>query len=126
MLEACKAIRPHDYERWQRLLTGLWFLGIRISEALGGSLEASDAGFGIDLGGLYPAFRIFGEAQKTGRDQICPIAPDGASSFCRLPKISDEALFLISPAQILLQERICLTSALLGSSQNWTSGGGGC
>ena len=85
MLEACKAIRPHDYERWQRLLTGLWFLGIRISEALALSWD-SDAGFGIDLGGLYPAFRIFGEAQKNGQDQICPIAPDGAEFLLQTPQ----------------------------------------
>jgi integrase len=75
MIEAVSKVRPHDSAAWVRYLTGLWLSGLRLAESLKLSWEP-DAPFSIDLTGRRPVFRIYGEAQKSGRDQLLPMTPD--------------------------------------------------
>jgi integrase len=77
MLLAVPKVRPHDAPAWGRYLTGLWLSGLRRSESLVLSWDQDDP-FQVDLTGRRPAFRIYGEAQKSGRDEILPMTPDFA------------------------------------------------
>ena len=77
LLLAVSKVRPHDAPAWVHYLTGLWLSGLRLEESLALSWEP-DAPFHADLTGRRPAFRIFGEAQKSGRDEILPMTPDFA------------------------------------------------
>jgi len=76
LLLATPKVRKHDAPNWQRLLTGLWLSGLRLGEAV--ALSWDDGPFQIDLSGRHPAFRIQGDAQKSGRAEICPATPDFA------------------------------------------------
>ncbi|MCC6126006.1 MAG: site-specific integrase [Pirellulales bacterium] len=77
LLAAVPKIRPLDAPAWQAYLTGLWLSGLRLSESLVLSWDA-EAPFAVDFSGRRPVFRIRGEAQKSGRDEILPMTPDFA------------------------------------------------
>jgi integrase len=77
-------VRRLEPEKWQRLLEGLWLSGLRISEALALSWD-QDADIAVWLTGKYPKLRIWGEAQKSGQDQLLPITPDFAESLLAVP-----------------------------------------
>ena len=77
MIAAVPRVRPQNPAAWVNYLTGLWLSGLRLSESLKLSWDA-DAPFSIDLTGRRPVFRIYGEAQKSGRDQLLPMTPDFA------------------------------------------------
>jgi len=77
MLMVVPKVRPGDAAAWQRYLTGLWLSGLRLTESLELSWDY-EAPFCIDLAGRRPVFRIHGEAQKSGRDEILPMTPDFA------------------------------------------------
>ena len=77
-------VRPDDVAVWVRYLTGLWLSGLRLEESLSLSWE-QEAPFLVDLTGRRPAFRIYGEAQKSGRDQILPMTPDFAQFLAVTP-----------------------------------------
>ncbi|MCG2683984.1 MAG: site-specific integrase [Planctomycetales bacterium] len=76
LLAAVPNIRKHDAPDWQRLLNGLWLSGLRLGEAV--ALDWYEGPFSVDLGGKHPRFRILGEAQKSGRDEVLPMTPDFA------------------------------------------------
>jgi len=77
--------RRQTVEAWKRYLTGLWLSGLRLGESLALSWEL-DAPFAIDLSGRRPRFRILGEAQKSGRDELLPLTPDAAAFFLATPE----------------------------------------
>ncbi|MBN2577647.1 MAG: tyrosine-type recombinase/integrase [Pirellulales bacterium] len=77
MMAAVPKVRPVDPEAWERFLRGLWLSGLRLNESLRLSWDF-DAPFAVDLSGRRPVFRIKGEAQKSGQDQLLPMAPDFA------------------------------------------------
>ena len=85
MLKACKSVRPHDYQVWQRYIEGLWLSGLRLDESLVVSWD-SDSSFAIDLSGKHPRFRISADAQKSGKDQFLPLTPDFAEWLLRTPE----------------------------------------
>lgn len=72
-----RIIRPRDYRQWCRFLTGLWLSGLRLSEAIRLTWDASD--FAVDLSGQYPRFRIRAAGQKRRKDQLLSITPDFAA-----------------------------------------------
>ncbi len=76
LLLAVRKVRPQDAPAWERLLTGLWLSGLRLGEAV--VLTWDDGPFAVDLTGRHPRFRILGEAQKSGRDELLPMTPDFA------------------------------------------------
>ena len=85
MLAAVPKIRPKDSAEWQRYLTGLYLGGLRLGESVALSWDA-DAPFAVDLSGRHPRFRIKGEAQKSGRDELTPMTPDFAEFILRTPE----------------------------------------
>jgi integrase len=62
----------------------LWLSGLRLGEALALSWNR-EAPFQADLTGRRPAFRIYGEAQKSGRDEVLPMTPDFAQFLAETP-----------------------------------------
>jgi len=85
MLAAVPKIRPKDSAEWQRYLTGVWLSGLRLGESVALSWDA-DAPFAVDLSGRHPRFRIKGEAQKSGRDELTPMTPDFATFLLETPE----------------------------------------
>ena len=45
-----------------------------------------EAPFQVDLTGRRPAFRIYAEAQKSGRDEVLPMTPDFAQFLAETPE----------------------------------------
>ncbi len=85
LLAAVPKIRPNDSADWQRYLNGLWLSGLRLSESVALSWD-SDATFAVDLSGRRPRFKIKGEAQKSGQDELLPMTPDFAELILRTPE----------------------------------------
>jgi integrase len=80
MLAAVPAIRKGgDAGAWKYLLRGLWFSGLRLSEALALSWDESEPVCiaGIDSDG--PVMRIAAGSQKGGRDTVTPCVEDFAT-----------------------------------------------
>jgi integrase len=75
MVLAVPKVRPRDAPAWADYLTGLWLSGLRLEESRILSWD-EDAPFRIDLSGSRPKFRIDGSAQKSGKDELLPMAPD--------------------------------------------------
>jgi len=47
--------------------------------------------FAVDLSGRRPRFKIKGEAQKSGQDELLPMTPDFAELILRTRKGNDTA-----------------------------------
>jgi integrase len=77
MLAACKLERPDDWRQWRRLLRLLWWSGLRLNEALNLSWDWADP-FSLDLECRFPRYVIDGDSQKSGKDELLPIAPEFA------------------------------------------------
>jgi integrase len=84
LIAAVPKVRPHDATAWVRLLRGLWLSGLRLGEALTLSWD-QEAAFQADLTGRQPSFRIFAEAQKSGRDEVLPMTPDFSQFLTETP-----------------------------------------
>ena len=85
LLLAVPKVRPHACPEWTRYLTGLWLSGLRLEESIALSWDA-DAPFAIDLSGRRPRFRIKGEAQKSGQDELLPMTRDFAEFILKTPE----------------------------------------
>ena len=85
MLAAVPKVRPKDAPEWQRYLTGLWLSGLRLQESIALSWD-SDSPFAVDLSGKRPRFRIRGQAQKSGQDELLPMTPDFAEFLLQTPE----------------------------------------
>ena len=85
LLAAVPKVRSHDAPAWVRYLNGLWLSGLRLEESVALSWD-TDAPFAIDLSGRRPRFKIKGEAQKSGKDQLLPLTPDFAEFILRTPE----------------------------------------
>ncbi len=79
-----KVIGEKDAPAWSRLLVGLWLSGLRLGEALKLGWEPRSALF-VDLSKERPLLRIDQEADKGGRDRLCPITPDFADFLALTP-----------------------------------------
>ena len=85
MLAAVPKVRPKDSAEWVRYLTGLHLGGLRLGESLIFSWDESSR-FAVDLAGKRPRFRIKGDSQKSGNDELLPITPDFAEFLLRTPE----------------------------------------
>jgi integrase len=85
LLAAVPKIRKKGAADWQRYIEGLWLSGLRLGESVALSWDA-DALFAVDLSGKRPRFRIKGEAQKSGRDELLPMTPDFAEFLLQIPE----------------------------------------
>jgi len=99
ILVAVPKVRPNDTHTWERLLRGLWLSGLRLGEAVALSWD-QESSFQADLTGKRPAFRILGEAQKSGRDEILPMTPDFATFLTEVPETER-----VGPVFKLVRER---------------------
>lgn len=75
MVESVPAICKKDPEKWQRLLRGLYYSGLRLGEALQLSWD-EDALINVQLDGPRSRLYIDGSSQKSGRDSTLPITPE--------------------------------------------------
>ena len=75
---------PEVVESWRHFLRGLWLSGLRLSEALDLWWD-SDTGLSVDLTGNRPMLRIPGDCQKSGQDQLLPMAPEFAEFLLAIP-----------------------------------------
>jgi integrase len=85
MLVAVPKVRPSDPIVWQRYLKGLWLSGLRLEESLAFSWEPN-ADISARLDGELSMIQIKGRAQKSGRDQLCPMPPDLVEFLENIPE----------------------------------------
>jgi len=85
VLAAVPKVRPKDSTERVRYLNGLYLSGLRLTESVDLSWD-DDAPFAVDLSGRHPRFRIKGEAQKSGRDELLPMTPDFADFILATPE----------------------------------------
>ena len=79
MLDVTKEVVGSDSaESWQLLLSGLWWSGLRLGEAIALTWHQSDTLFLDFDSGKYPMFRISGRAEKGGKDRLLPMSPEFA------------------------------------------------
>ncbi|MEW4454295.1 hypothetical protein AB1L30_16595 [Bremerella sp. JC817] len=71
-------------EGWKYFLEGLWWSGLRVSEAIDLYWDRRDR-LSVDFSGEYPMFRILAEFEKGKRDRILPMAPEFAKFLERTP-----------------------------------------
>ena len=64
-------------ELWRRLLTGLWFSGLRLSESINLSWDNPDQ-IKVDFTGRRPMLHIPSELEKGNEDRMYPVAPEFA------------------------------------------------
>lgn len=70
---------------WRHLLTGLWWSGLRLNEAL--DLHwTSDRRMRVDFSGRRPMFVMRPEADKAFRDRLFPLAPEFAAFLDATPQ----------------------------------------
>ncbi len=75
MLEKVPAIVATERAAsWQYLLTGLWWSGLRISEAIELTWDGND--LRVEKSDNYYILRIPAESQKSNEEQVLPIAPE--------------------------------------------------
>ena len=84
MLAVAESVRPHDHQRWQYFLAGMWLSGLRLAESLMLSWDQHEP-FCIDLSGRRPRFRIYAEGHKRRQDQLLPMTPDFCQFLENLP-----------------------------------------
>jgi integrase len=73
LLTEVPKVRSGDAPEWKRFITLLWLSGLRRGEAVALSWD-QDAPFCVDL--TRKVFRIYGESQKSGKDELVPLVPD--------------------------------------------------
>ena len=69
---------------WTHLLRGLWWSGLRITEAM--TLQWDGFGIRVDLSGKFPVLVIPAEYQKSHKDEILPVAPEFAEMLLSTPE----------------------------------------
>ena len=71
-------------QRYDWFLRGLWWSGLRLGEAVDLSWDESRH-IQVDVSGQYPMFVIPGDKQKSGDDELLPIAPEFAEMLLAVP-----------------------------------------
>jgi integrase len=87
MLEACHQVVPAEaVESWQRLLQGLWWSGLRLSEAMRLHWTKADTGIVVDMSGLYVMLKIWPDGQKSRKYQVLPVSGEFANFLKQTPE----------------------------------------
>ena len=77
MLEAAAGVVGEAAaESWKFLLRGLWTSGLRLGEAMALRWDHQPEGVSVQLDGKHSVLAFDGEAQKSGRTQLVPLAPE--------------------------------------------------
>lgn len=76
MIEVAKEVRMKegDAEKWIRLMEGIWFTGLRISEAVTIEWESQTAGISLDK--FHDGYVIIYREHKRGKPVTLPVMPD--------------------------------------------------
>ena len=99
MLDATEEIVGEESAAsWRFLLEGLWWSGLRVSEAMALTWHESEKLFLDFDSNKYPMFRISGSAEKGGKDRLLPMAPEFAK-FVEPFKCAEG--FVFSPGRVL-------------------------
>jgi len=119
MIDKVPSIRKREPEKWQRLLRGLWLSGLRLGEALELSWD-DDAAIRVDVSGRYPALDIQGRAQKSGKDELLPLAPEFCEFLLAVPEAQRHGLVfgIYGPAGPLTTKRASRYIAACGKASN--------
>lgn len=103
MLEKVPQVVGRDRaDSWSHLLRGLWWSGLRITEAM--TLTWDDHGMRVDLSGKYPMLSIPADYQKSNKDEMLPIAPEFAEMLLSTPEDQRKG-FVFNPARKHSTER---------------------
>ncbi|MFO0790047.1 MAG: tyrosine-type recombinase/integrase [Pirellulales bacterium] len=91
MLDAAEAVVGVDAApSWKRLINGLWFSGLRLSEAIALYWSRDDCPAGkcleVDMSGKRPMLRIPADLDKGNRDRVLPMAPEFAEFLMATPE----------------------------------------
>ncbi len=81
-----KAPDEATVKAWQRFLKGLWLSGLRLSEALTLSWDLSEPVAVVMQPGYRPVFQFRAEGQKSGKAELCPMAPEFAQMLEETPE----------------------------------------
>lgn len=96
--KATEAVPVEAAQRWQRLLKGLWWGGLRLEEALELSWDRLDK-MRVDLDSqAFPVLRIIASSEKGGKDRTYPIAPEFVKLLQETPV--EQRSGLVFPLQI--------------------------
>eukprot|EP00913_Durusdinium_trenchii_P019521 g18351.t1 len=95
-------------ESWRHLVSGLYWSGLRISEAHLLSWD-SDRYPCVDFSDEHPMIWIPGQYQKNGKDTRCPMAPEFAEFLMQTPK-NQRTGFVFNPIVPRLSERPSLAT----------------
>lgn len=68
----------------ERLVICMYLGGLRVSEAV--KLSWDEPPFMVDFSGRHPKFLIYGEGQKSGKDEAAPMVPEMAEWLRSLPE----------------------------------------
>lgn len=80
---------------WEHLLRGLWWSGLRLSEALNLSWDIPGTPQ-VDTSDEYPMILIPAEMDKGNRDRLLPIAPEFAEMLLAVP-VEDRTGYVFNP-----------------------------
>ena len=83
-------------ESWKWLLWGMWWSGLRLSEAIDLHWTAESRIRPIALDSRAPKLAIPADRQKSNRDEISPMAPELAEMLRRVPK-DEQTGFVFDP-----------------------------
>ncbi|WP_158261251.1 MULTISPECIES: tyrosine-type recombinase/integrase [Pirellulaceae] len=104
MLDAVPEVVGDDLaEGWKYFLEGLWWSGLRVSEAINLYWDRRDR-LSVDFSGEYPMFRILAEFEKGKWDRILAMAPEFAKFLERTP-IEDRSGRIFEPAGISIERQ---------------------
>ena len=81
-----KVVRAGQVALWCRFLDGLWWSGLRLSEAVGLSWDSSEPIAVIMQPGYHPALRFQLGSQKAKRAELVPMAPEFAELLAATPE----------------------------------------
>jgi len=76
---------PATVESWRHLLYGLWWSGLRLTEALNLYWDRRDR-LCVDLEDREPMLHIPGAMQKSGKDQVYAVAPEFSEFLLSTPE----------------------------------------
>lgn len=104
MIDAVPDVVGEDSaESWKFLLRGLWWSGLRLTEAA--RLHWTDDTYlTIDTSRNRPLFRISAEADKGGKSRLFPIAPEFREMLDSIPE-DDRTGFVFNPKLQILKRR---------------------
>jgi integrase len=81
-----KTIGKDAAASWEHYLHGLWTSGLRLEESLNLRWDDAPGSIVVDLTGRHRMLRIPGSCQKSGRDQVYPLAPEFAEFLLQTPE----------------------------------------